>query len=255
MSNKEEVMLRIVSFLNSDARFLLLTGTHQNEKHVVALAISLSLYPAPATVLFRASSMSHVVSYLSPILNVKRAKSGTPIKIHGGYTLFLDSMNPRTWMSSPRSIDVAVVYPIDLLSFEDGDDCVHDLIRREVKKILLVSWTDNRDFSWTSQFNPIHVVYDVVEEDPTYHQKVIRDIARTKLERHTIKSLPKYAQLTPNDYLIHIWCDHCACGRWAKLNKPYPGPTLLRDAQMGEYTAKCLKCGYQVFDNYNWSRC
>lgn len=29
-------------------------------------------------------------------------------------------------------------------------------------------------------------------------------------------------------------------------------PSALKKAEAGDYTAKCLKCGYEAMDNYNW---
>jgi len=36
------------------------------------------------------------------------------------------------------------------------------------------------------------------------------------------------------------------------MNKPFPGMDILRNAKAGEYTAKCLKCGTEAHDCYNW---
>lgn len=132
----------------------------------------------------------------------------------------------------------------------NGDDCVQDLILRKVKKIVLVSWTDNKDINWIEQFHPVKVVYDSEEDDPNHHER-IKEIVSTSNSK-TIIGLPKYAQNVPTDCLIKLNCKGCNSGRWARLNKAYPGKTALREAEMGEYIATCLNCGYENEDNYNW---
>ncbi len=148
MNTKEKAIQNILSFIRSDKKFLLLTGTHQNKKHILSLSLIFSEYPSRATVLFRANHYTNIEPFLSPVLHLTmKPKTGVPLEIQGGYTLYVDTINPRSWRSSPHDINVAVVYPIDSLKYDDGDDCVHDLVRRHAQKIFLVSWTDNKDFS------------------------------------------------------------------------------------------------------------
>lgn len=254
MNNKRKVIDAIMSFIDSDAKCLKITGTHQFQKHVLALAVIFSKYPPPATILFRTNSLQNVSDFLSPVINIpNRPKTGVPINIKGGYKLFIDTINRRTWMSSPLNIDVAVVYPIDSLKYDEGDECVHDLLSRKARKIILVTWTDNKDFSWTEQFHPMHIVYDAEQEDPEYHQRVL-EVTSLPTEVESIRKLPQYAKSVPSEFVIKIICHRCRASRWAQLNKPYPGKTAIRNAKMGEYKATCLKCGYVAMDNYNWYR-
>ena len=254
MNTREKATQKILSFIRSDERFLLLTGTHQNRKHILALSLIFSKYPSPATVLFRANHSRNIEPFLSPILRLtKKPKLGMPMHITRGYTLHIDTINPRSWRSSQHDIDVAVVYPLDSLGYDDGDDCVQDLISRHATKIFLVSWTDNVDFGWTDQFNPVHVIYDAEEERPEYHRRVLESIAQAHPRAITDK-LPKYAKSTPDRYLVKILCRRCNCTRWARLNAPYPGKSALETAELGKYRATCLICGYEATDNYNWFR-
>jgi len=256
MNTRKNATQKILSFLQSQEKFLLLTGTYQFQKHVLALTIIFQNYPPPATILFRVNHLDNAISFLSPVLNLrKRPKPGIPIEVDS-YSLYVDSMNPKTWWSSPLDVDIAVVYPIDSLDYDSGDNCVQDLIRRKTKKILLVSCNDDVDFGWVEQFNPVHVVFDAEEEKPDYHKKVL-EMWKSKPLRGTgidVSKLPKYARSTPERYLVKIFCRNCKCVRWAKLNAPYPGRTALRNAPMGKYTATCLVCGYVATDNYNWFR-
>jgi hypothetical protein len=255
MNTRKQAEEKIAFFLRSDRRFLQLTGTHQNRKHLLALELVLSHYPSPATVLFRANHVRNIESFLSPLMKLpKSPRPGTQFNIQGGYMLYFDTINPASWRSSPKGIDAAILYPLDSLNPDEGDDCVQDLVRRNTKKVFLVSWTDNRDFSWTNQFDPVQVIYDAEEEDPDYHKRMMELLSSTEPER-IFQKKPDYAESTQDIYLVKILCrGRCNSTRWAKLNKPYPGKSALRAAQMGEYRATCLSCGYVASDNYNWFR-
>lgn len=257
MTTREKVSRQLVLFSTfSDRKVLLLTGTHQYRKHILALSTIFDCYRSPSTVLFRTNHARNADDFLAPIIGksgmAPRVKTGRPMNIAGGYRLFADTINPLSWKSTPSSIDVAVVYPIDSLDYDYGEKCVHDLMRRDVKKVFLVSWTDNVDgYGWTNQFDPVHVVYDAKEDDPEYHNRVLGCMSGGSTRRIP-KKVSRYAQHVPHEYLMRIFCDKCRTTRWAELNKPYPGPTALKKAEAGEYTAKCVKCGYEAMDNYNW---
>lgn len=170
-----------------------------------------------------------------------------------GRTLYVDTMNRASWRSTPQHVDVAIVYPLDALEPVE-DECVQDLVSRGAKRVFLVSWTDNKNFDWVDQLKPVRVVYDAEEEDPEYHQRMIKVISETYHERSPGK-LPSYAQSTPYNLLVRILCrGHCGTTRWARLDEPFPGTTALKGAKMGEYRATCLVCGYTASDNYNWFR-
>jgi len=199
--------------------------------------------------------MRSIEHFLSPEWKLPRApRSGVPFNIKGGYKLYFDTIDPATWHSTPSNIDVAIVYPLDSLDPDNGDDCIQDLLRRKAKKVFMVSWTDNKDFSWTNQFNPVRVIYDAEEEDPELHRRV-KIMLSSKPPTTTFPKLPDYAKSTAHSHLIRILCrGRCNGTRWARLNKPYPGKSALTSAPMGEYEATCLKCGYVASDNYNWFR-
>ncbi|MDP2896658.1 MAG: hypothetical protein Q8Q12_08875 [bacterium] len=252
MNTREEASKAISSFLDSDERVMLLTGTHQHEKHVLALTVVLTEFTAPATVLFRANSVPNAEQFLSRVVDLKSPpKTGIPLGIAGGYKLFVDSIRPTSWKASPSRVDVGVTYPIESLNADEGDECYHDLVSRKCKKIILVSCTDSRDFFWTEHLEPKRVVFDAEEENPEQHKGVLQSIEKMTY-RNDISGLPEYAQSTPPQFLVQLHCDNCRSGRWAKLNEHYPGKITLRDADYGVYVAKCLKCGYEARDNYNW---
>lgn len=254
MNNKEQATGAIQAFLKSNEDVLLLTGTHQHEKHPLAISLALSEYPAPATVLFRANHSRHYQDFLSPVLTLqKNPRPGVPMNVEGGYQLYVDTMNQSSWSKTPRQIDVAVLYPIDSYTTDTGTRSVQDIVFRGCKKIILVTWTDNRDISWTNNYTPVKVIYDAEEEEPEYHTRM-KEIEEPPVATERLTRLPKYAQTTPHDHLIRVSCTSCHATRYARLNRPYPGETVLTGAEQGEYWARCLKCGTTVNDNYNWYR-
>jgi len=94
-------------------------------------------------------------------------------------------------------------------------------------------------------------------EGKGYSQVEIESLISLPRDRSNdfIGSLPKYAQSADRSKIVKILCKgHCGTSRLAELNKPYPGQDELRSAPMGEYEAKCLKCGSTASDNYNWHR-
>ncbi|MCB2173381.1 hypothetical protein KQH65_11640 [archaeon] len=252
MNTKENATKEIIHFLHSDEETLLLTGTHQNVKHTLALECVLSFYPS-STLLFRTGNRNFE-DFLSPVIKInQRFKSGFPYKLMNNHVLYLDTVNPASWSKTPTSIDVAIVYPINALNEIEGDRVVNDIIRRKAKKTLLVSCTDNKTYDWTEQYQPTKVVYDAEAERPSYHQEMLK-ITDKKNAPFFVHNLPQYAKSTPHEYLVKILCRNCGSTRWARMNTPFTGKTAMREANFGELEAICLKCGYRATDNYNWSR-
>ena len=68
-------------------------------------------------------------------------------------------------------------------------------------------------------------------------------------------SLPKYAQRADRKKIVKILCKgRCGTTRWAEMNVDYPGQVILRNSDLGDFTATCLKCGERAQDSYNWYR-
>jgi len=254
MHDREQAEQRISDFLRSQDQVLLLTGTHQQEKHPLALRAVLREYPAPAIILFRTNHSGHYRDFLRAVLSLqKKPKPGVPIPVQGGYDLFVDTMNRSSWGSTPRAIDVAVLYPVDSYTADTGTQSVQDVQFRGAKKTFLITWTDNRDIAWTKNYAPVHVIYDAEAEHPDYHERV-KGLSQPPLASERLTGLPKYAQSTPHNHLIRIGCPRCGGTRYARLNAPYPGEAALDSAKPGTYWARCLKCGTTVDDHYNWYR-
>lgn len=121
MNTREKAVQGVLAFLKSHETVLFLNGTHQFEKHPIALAAALGVYPGPATVLFRVNHRSHAEQMLEKVEIKKVPKSGDFVRIQGGSRLYVDTINKASWKSSPSAVDVAVVYPVDSLKSHEGD--------------------------------------------------------------------------------------------------------------------------------------
>lgn len=68
-------------------------------------------------------------------------------------------------------------------------------------------------------------------------------------------SLPVYAARANRKRVVQLLCKgRCGTTRWAEMRVDYPGEDVLRSAQVGDFTATCLKCGDTASDPYNWYR-
>jgi hypothetical protein len=67
--------------------------------------------------------------------------------------------------------------------------------------------------------------------------------------------LPQYAKSADRKKVVKILCKgKCMTSSWAEMNVNYPGKEMLRKSNVGDYIAKCLKCGQIAQDSYNWFR-
>lgn len=179
MNTRKDATEKIKKFLSSDCNVLLLTGTFQHEKHPLVFKTLFENISKPCKILFRGNHASNLKVFLSPIFKLNtEPKTGTPINVLGGHKLWVDTINPKSWDATPTELDVVIVYPVDSLNEKNGPGCVQDLINRNSKKIILVSWTDNKDFNWIDQFSPVKAIFDAEEERPEYHQDMIKVINR-----------------------------------------------------------------------------
>ena len=68
-------------------------------------------------------------------------------------------------------------------------------------------------------------------------------------------TLPNYAHNADRNKVVKILCKgQCMTARWAEMNVNYPGEEILRNSDLGDFTATCLKCGHIAQDSYNWLR-
>lgn len=171
MNTKQAAIEQLHAFFTSADKFLFFNGTYQGEKHPLAISAASQFTTKPSTILFRSNHTHHTGEYLQAVGIQKPPKPGGFIRLNS-HLLRVDTINRRSWTKTPRQIDIAIVYPIDSLDADKGRECVQDLVGRDANKICLVTWTDNRDFSWVEKLNPVRITYDAEAERPDYHQRV-----------------------------------------------------------------------------------
>ena len=180
MHNRAQAIIEIKDFLQSDERCMLLTGTHQYEKHKLIMRI-LNEELANHLILFRTNSMQNIIEreFIGWTGLKKNLKAGERIKI--GKNLYeCDSFNTSsTWYKGSNKFSCAIVYPIDYICKSQKFQSIDNLFEhKNISKIFLVSWTENRlyDYSILSKYFNRHVIYDAEEEDPAYHKRVLQNI-------------------------------------------------------------------------------
>ncbi len=179
MNNRQNAKEKIIDFLASDKKALLLTGTHQNEKHVLVLHSIVNAVSKPSSILFRANSMDNLGSFFKA--HTKNFKTGKPYKM-GKHAMYIDTINKASWKNTKHHYDYAIIYPLDsVLKISGREEIFKDLyVHRNVGKIFIVSWTDHRIYNYEdlAEFYDEHVVFDALEENPAYHQRVINVLNR-----------------------------------------------------------------------------
>lgn len=176
MNTKNLAIKSIDEFLNSDIQCMLLTGTHQYNKHKLVMAVLNQRY-RNRMILFRTNSMQNVSNrdFLGFAGVDKTPKAGQTILIENNYYQIDSFNNSGTMYKTTNDIDFAIVYPIDALLRKRNYETIRDLLQyKKLKKIFLVSWIDNQPYD--KDFKNLyskHVIYDAEEEDLHYHNRVL----------------------------------------------------------------------------------
>lgn len=96
--------------------------------------------------------------------------------------MYIDTINKKSWRN--ERYNVSILYPVDSIcrkKDEQRKEILNDLIRNAVNKVFIVSWTDSYDYSWLYEFGiDREVVFDAMEEDIDYHNRVIQHINKYK---------------------------------------------------------------------------
>lgn len=176
-NNKEQFIKSIEEFIKSDEKCMLITGTHQYEKHIGVMAM-LNQYMSGSKVLFRSNAMQNLTDdcFLGEFIK-KKPKVGERFRIEKNIYEADSFNNKSSWYKTSRQFDAAIIYPIDAIARGDVSiDCVKDLFENKtVSKIFLVSWTDaGYDYSIFEQYVERHAIYDAEEEDLEYHKRVLK---------------------------------------------------------------------------------
>lgn len=175
-NNKEQFIREINMFIESDEKCVLVTGTHQYEKHIGVMALLNQCMPH-SLILFRSNAMQNLTerSFLGEFIQ-KKPRIGEKFRIENNIYEADSFNNKSSWGKTSKSFDAAILYPIDAIARKDVSiECIDNLFGNKcIKKIFLISWTDcSYDFSIFDKYVDKRVVYDAEEEDLEYHKRVL----------------------------------------------------------------------------------
>lgn len=170
MNNREDLRQAIDNFVGSDEKGMLVMGTHQFNKHKSVMAW-LNQFRPGSRVLFVINKMDHITD--SEFIGLrKQPKIGEPVKFHNNTYEFSNfNLLSRTHLRH----DYAIVYPIDALVRNKEVKVFEELARMQIGKIFYVTWMDMKtyDFSILDPYVQCRAYYDIEEEDPAAHQRVL----------------------------------------------------------------------------------
>lgn len=176
MNNRDQAIAQIEDFLQNDEKCMLLTGTHQYEKHKLVMRI-LNQHYEKNLILFRTNFMQNITNeeFLGWATVEKQPKAGERIRIGKNAYEFDSSNTSSTWRKTDGKFSAAIFYPIDALLRHLKFEAIDNLFHKNIGKIFLISWTDSHeyDYSKLAQYVSRHVIYDAAEEDPAYHKRVL----------------------------------------------------------------------------------
>ncbi|MBK4208843.1 MULTISPECIES: hypothetical protein [Bacillus] len=177
-NNKEQAIGKILSFIETDEKIALMTGTNMFKKHELAFKTITENF-AGSRILLRTSTLNNAKVFMKA---TGALKTGVPYNLNGS-TVYIDTVNKRTWDKTPTDFDFAIVYPLMPLTKQTlREELMKDLTYfKNVKKIMLVSSQDTFDMSWADQYTKTKIVYDVLEEDSEYHYRVLEDLKKYNL--------------------------------------------------------------------------
>lgn len=178
MNTREKATKNIEEFLKSDEKCMLLTGTHQIEKHKLILQVINRSVLVKSRILFRVNALNNVESIFQN--SRLKVKAGEPKKL-GRHIMYIDSINRATWDKVEKNIDYVIAYPLDSISgCSNREEIIENLLQTKgLKKLFLVSWVDVQDNTWLENIIDRKVVFDCEEEKPGQHKRIL-DLRNTK---------------------------------------------------------------------------
>ena len=175
MNGRQEAIAQIREFIESDNQGMLLTGTHQLQKHLLVMAV-IGNYFTGKSGLFRIDSLSNTThpAYVNLAEQPKAGEAGRLLNCH--YT-FDASTRVDTWRKTKViPFNFAIVYPIDWMIREQKLEPLIELTRyRDIGKVFYISCKDSAccDYSLINGLYQQHVVLDCEEGEPEYHERVL----------------------------------------------------------------------------------
>lgn len=149
MMNTRETVEGIKSFINSPERFLLVSGNKPN--HTINLVFSMAMfrYSKPAVILLRSNVENLSSRFLLPILK----------STNMGIRVSMDSFEEGTWHNSLKKINIAIIFPVELLRYKKYAGVLPDILQKDPDKVFLVSKKVNPDLGRFSHLTPVRLTY------------------------------------------------------------------------------------------------
>lgn len=178
-NNKDQAIEKILSFIESNEKVALMTGTNMFKKHELVFKTITENFVG-SRILLRTSSLDNAKVFMKATGTLK---TGVPYNLNGS-TVYIDTVTRSTWDKTPSDLDFAIIYPLMPLTKQKlREELLKDItFFKNIKKILLVSSQDTFDMSWAEDFIKTKIIYDVLEEDPDYHYRVLEDLKRYNLK-------------------------------------------------------------------------
>lgn len=176
MNGQKDAIKSIEEFLKSDNKCMLITGTHQFKKHLLAMYV-INQHYKNARILFRTNVMDNLtnINYLGKFID-KKPKIGELFKIENNY-YSADTFQKSSWWKTDEDFNFSIFYPLDsILRDSVTPNCIHNLFNeKKINKIFLVSWTDHNsdNYSKFEKYIDAKTIYDAEEEDIHYHKRVL----------------------------------------------------------------------------------
>jgi hypothetical protein len=175
MNNRSQLLQGLEDFFSSNERVLLVTGTHQYNKHKVVMAYIDKAFQN-ARIHFRTNGMDNLCNkdFLGFAGLKKKPNSGDLVRLSNNWYIF-DSFNTRTWHNTLGNNNISLIYPVDAIIRNKSFNIIEEILDRTTQKIILISWTDhtNDDYEALSEVYDRCLVYDAEEENPEYHKRVL----------------------------------------------------------------------------------
>lgn len=179
MNGKKQAIEKIEQFLKNKEKGILITGTHQFEKHKLIMKILDKNYKN-ANILFRINGMLNIKGneYLGWCGIKRNPKAGEKTRIGNNYYQFDSCNTENTWYETSNEFDVAILYPLDSAYRGKIKKILEDLYtHKKISKIFLVSWTDKKEYNYSelSNYYADNIIYDALEDDKDYHFRVVEN--------------------------------------------------------------------------------
>ncbi|MBD5643220.1 hypothetical protein HYH96_04840 [Clostridium botulinum] len=176
MNTREQAEKKILEFLNSENRTMVLSGTHMFKKHKLILNILAEQYEN-LKILFRVNSLKNTNS--RDFFGFE-AQTGRIYELRKNI-LYIDSMNTKSWQKTPNDFDIIIFYPAGSLynknSLEVKNNLQDIFYRKNVNKIIFVTCQEGEysNISYLKEYDDIvHIKYDSEEDDNEYHKRVVK---------------------------------------------------------------------------------